>query len=99
MQEIIRDITGFIIVIAVMLWGFTISFTVATASQRNVAFNDQSTGIFPTRGFVTVFAAGLGSFTLDDFDNLTITLVIFLVFVFLVVIVMLNLLIAIMSDS
>ena len=64
-----------------------------------MAFNDKATGIFPTRGFVTVFAAGLGSFSLSDFDSLTFTLVVVLVFVFLVVIVMLNLPIAIMSDS
>ena len=99
-QEIVRDIRGFIVVVAVLFWGFTISFALATASDpNNMAFNDRSTGIFPARGFVTVFAAGLGSFSISDFDGLTFTLITFLVFVFFVVIVMLNLLIAIMSDS
>ena len=99
-QEIVRDIRGFIVVVAVLFWGFTISFTLATASDpNNMAFNDRATGIFPARGFVTVFAAGLGSFSISDFDGLTFTLITFLVFVFFVVIVMLNLLIAIMSDS
>ena len=92
-MEIVTDIRGFVVVVIVLLWAFTSAFTVATAGQDNAAFPEAS------RGFVTVFTAALGSFTTAHYDSETSTLGGFFVFLFLVVIVMLNLLIAIMSDS
>jgi hypothetical protein len=86
---------GFVVILAVLLWAFSASFAVAMPS--NDAFLDETAG--PLIGMLTSFTAILGSFHMKDFEEDDESLAFFLMFLFLVVVVMLNLLIAIMSDS
>jgi F0F1-type ATP synthase membrane subunit b/b' len=92
--EIISDIVGYCYVLLVLLWGFSVSFAVAMPNNR--AFMDGKSG--PLVGLLTSFEAIVGSFDMNDFENLESTLL-FIGFMALMVIIMLNLLIAIMSDS
>ena len=68
----------------------------AVSMPENEAFENGVSG--PLVGLLTTFKAIVGAFHMEDYQN-TLSLASFLFFLFLNVIVMLNLLIAIMSDS
>jgi hypothetical protein len=92
--EILNDISGYVKVLVVLLWTFSVSF--AVAMPKNDAFVDSSTG--PLVGMLTSFEAIVGSFHMSDFQNSEST-AFFLLYLFGMVVIMLNLLIAIMADS
>ena len=92
--EILSDISGYVKVLAVLLWAFSVSF--AVAMPKNSAFVDGATG--PAVGVLTSFEAIVGSFHMSDFENAEST-AFFLLYLFGMVVIMLNLLIAIMADS
>ena len=74
---------------------FSVSF--AVSMPNNEAFHDGATG--PLVGLLTSFQAVLGSFHMSDYDTNAETQTFFVIFLFSMVIVMLNLLIAIMTDT
>ena len=82
------------IIIMVLLWGFSVSF--AVSMPDNEEFHSGTTG--PLVGLLTSFKAIVGTFEMSDYANSE-SRAFFLLFLFGVLIVMLNLLIAIMSDS
>ena len=92
--EILIDIKGYIIILVLLLWGFSVSFAVAMPS--NDAFFDGTAG--PLVGLLTSFKAIVGSFHMSDFRTVEVT-AFFLVYLFGMMGIMLNLLIAIMADS
>jgi hypothetical protein len=92
--EIMGDISGYVKVLIVLLWAFSVSF--AVAMPKNDAFVDGTAG--PLVGLLTSFEAIVGSFHMSDFQNSEST-AFFLLYLFGMVVVMLNLLIAIMGDS
>ena len=92
--EIMFDIRGYMILIGLLLTGFSVSF--AVSMPDNEAFENGVSG--PLVGLMTTFTAILGSFKMSDYDT-SLSIASFLFFLFLNLIVMLNLLIAIMSDS
>jgi hypothetical protein len=92
--EIMCDIRGYLILIGILLTGFSVSF--AVSMPDNEAFENGVSG--PLVGLLTTFKAVVGSFHMSDYQT-TLSTASFLFFLFLNVIVMLNLLIAIMSDS
>ena len=92
--EILRDISGYVIILLVLLWGFSVSF--AVAMPKNDAFMDDTAGSLV--GLLTSFEAIVGSFHMSDFQNSEST-GFFLLYLFGMVVIMLNLLIAIMADS
>jgi hypothetical protein len=92
--EIMRDISGYVVILLVLLWGFSVSF--AVAMPDNDKFVDDNAG--PLVGLLTSFEAIVGSFHMSDFQNSEST-GFFLLYLFGMVVIMLNLLIAIMADS
>eukprot|EP01046_Picozoa_sp_COSAG06_P008754 COSAG06_NODE_447_length_15632_cov_47.212193_5_plen_1473_part_00 len=92
--EIMRDISGYVVILLVLLWGFSVSF--AVAMPENAKFVDDNAG--PLVGLLTSFEAIVGSFHMSDFQNSEST-GFFLLYLFGMVVIMLNLLIAIMADS
>ena len=92
--EILHDISGYVIILLVLLWGFSVSF--AVAMPKNDAFVDDTAG--PLVGLLTSFEAIVGSFHMSDFQDSEST-AFFLLYLFGMVVIMLNLLIAIMADS
>jgi hypothetical protein len=92
--EILNDISGYGALLLILLWGFSVSFAVAMPNNR--AFMDANSG--PLVGLLTSFEAIVGSFDMNNFENLE-SMVFFVLYLSLMVIIMLNLLIAIMSDS
>ena len=92
--EILYDIRGYIQILGVLLFGYSVSF--AVAMPTNPAFMDSTTG--PLVGLLTSFKAIVGTFRMTDFWNAEST-AFFLVYLFGMVVIMLNLLIAIMGDS
>ena len=93
--EIMRDIRGFMAILAVLLWGFSVAF--AVSMPDNLAFVDGGAG--PLVGLLTSFGLILGSLREQPLFTNSESTVLFLMFLLLLVIVLLNLLIAIMSDS
>ena len=92
--EILNDISGYVKVLVVLLFAFSISF--AVAMPKNDVFVNGTTG--PLAGLLTSFEAIVGSFHMRDFQNSEST-AFFLLYLFGMVVIMLNLLIAIMADS
>jgi hypothetical protein len=92
--EILNDISGYVALLLILLWGFSVSF--AVAMPKNKAFMDANSG--PLIGLLTSFEAIVGSFDMNNFENLE-SMVFFVLYLSVMVIIMLNLLIAIMSDS
>jgi WD40 repeat protein len=93
--EIMVDIRGYLIIIVILLLGFSVSFAVSMPDNEAFYANGMAG---PLVGLLTTFRATLGSFLMTDYET-TVSTVSFLFFLFLNVVVMLNLLIAIMSDS
>ena len=81
-------------VIFILLNGFSASF--AVSMPENKKFFSGASG--PLIGLLTSYEAVVGSFDINDYTNNT-ARSFFLLFLFFAVVVMLNLLIAIMSDS
>ena len=98
LTEIIYELRHFLVVIAVLLTGFSCAF--AVSMPDNAAFNDGSQdgmGLLSS-GVLTSYVAMLGAFEVSDYTNPEST-VFFVVFLFLIVVIMLNLLIALMADT
>jgi len=91
---IMGDIKGYLVITLILLTGFSASF--AVSMPDNEAFLSGVTG--PLVGLLTSYEAVVGSFHMSDYKNNEARAA-FLIFLFLIVVVMLNLLIAIMSDS
>ena len=95
---IIYDLQYFIVVILVLLMGFSAAF--AVSMPDNAAFDDgepYGMGLFAS-GVLTSYLAMLGAFDIADYTNAEST-VFFAIFLFLILVIMLNLLIALMSDT
>ena len=95
---ILSDMRGFITVIVVLLVGFSAAF--AVSMPDNAAFdNGESHGMgLLTSGLLTTYVSMLGTYFLHDYTNAESTMF-FVFFLFLILVIMLNLLIAIMSDT
>ena len=96
--EIIYELRYFLIVIVVLLMGFSCAF--AVSMPDNAAFDDGTPygmGLLSS-GVLTSYLAMLGAFEVSDYTNPEST-VFFALFLFLIVVIMLNLLIALMADT
>ena len=96
--EIIYELRYFLLVIAVLLMGFSCAF--AVSMPDNAAFDDGTEygmGLLSS-GVLTSYLAMLGAFEVSDYTNPEST-VFFVLFLFLIVVIMLNLLIALMADT
>ena len=96
--EIIYELRYFLVVIAVLLMGFSCAF--AVSMPDNVAFDDGTPygmGLLSS-GVLTSYLAMLGAFDASDYTNPE-SVVVFVMFLFLIVVIMLNLLIALMADT
>ena len=97
--EIIYELRHFLLVIAVLLTGFSCAF--AVSMPDNAAFDDGTQygmGLLSS-GVFTSYLAMLGAFDIEsDYTNPEST-VFFALFLFLIVVIMLNLLIALMADT
>jgi hypothetical protein len=94
--EILYDIRGYVCILGVLLYGFSMCF--AVSMPENEAFFSHSGHTGPLVGLMTTFQAAVGTFAMSDYTNSGATAVFYL-FLFLMVVVMLNLLIAIMGNS
>jgi predicted permease len=92
---IISDLRHFIVIIGVLLIGFSAGF--AVSMPDNPTFDNRD-GMVITSGMFTSYLAMLGVFDIEDYTNAESTMF-FAIFLFLIVIIMLNLLIAIMTDT
>jgi hypothetical protein len=97
-EEILKDIVPFMVVLMILLLGFSNAFAVSMPTSVDYSFNLQGVG-GPLSGMLTAFLSMLGDFDLGSQYKKPVAVLMFLVFLFLMVIVMMNLLIAIMSDS
>eukprot|EP01046_Picozoa_sp_COSAG06_P018930 COSAG06_NODE_1332_length_9842_cov_155.567074_9_plen_244_part_00 len=97
--EIIYELRYFLVVIAVLLTGFSCAF--AVSMPDNAAFDDGTPygmGLLSS-GVLTSYLAMLGAFDIEsDYTNPE-SKVFFALFLFLIVVIMLNLLIALMADT
>ena len=96
--EIIYELRHFLLVIAVLLMGFSCAF--AVSMPDNAAFDDGTPygmGLLSS-GVLTSYLAMLGAFEVSDYTNPE-SKMFFVVFLFLIVVIMLNLLIALMADT
>lgn len=98
-MAILVDLKYFMLVIFVLLVGFSAAF--AVSMPENIAFYNSSephgTALL-TSGVLTTYLSMLGTFDIADYTNAQSTLF-FVIFLFLILVIMLNLLIAIMSDT
>ena len=95
---IIYDLRYFIVVIAILLVGFSCAF--AVSMPDNATFDNGTPygmGLLSS-GFLTTYLSMLGAFDIDDYTTPESRLF-FVIFLFLILVVMLNLLIAIMSNT
>eukprot|EP01049_Picozoa_sp_SAG25_P002616 SAG25_NODE_138_length_14172_cov_11.875364_14_plen_226_part_00 len=95
---IVYDLQYFIVVIVVLLIGFSAAF--AISMPDNAAFDTgepYGMGLLAS-GVLTSYLAMLGAFDIADYTN-TESTVFFAIFLFLILVIMLNLLIALMSDT
>jgi hypothetical protein len=96
--EIIYELRYFLLVLAVLLTGFSCAF--AVSMPDNAAFDDGTQygmGLLSS-GVLTSYLAMLGAFDASDYTNPE-SKVFFVAFLFLIVVIMLNLLIALMADT
>jgi hypothetical protein len=97
--EILVDIVPFLKVAGILLLGFSNAFAVLMPASPDYNFNfDVGGDGSPFSGFLTVYISMLGTFDLNQYTGWEATLM-FILYLFLIVVVMMNLLIAIMSDS
>ena len=96
--EIVYQLRFFMLIITVLLIGFSSAF--AVAMPDNLAFDDSAgfDGAVLTSGLLTSYLAMLGTFDIADYTN-TESMAFFALFLFLILVIMLNLLIALMSDT
>lgn len=90
--ETTKAVTGWVLVMLVLIWGFAASF--AVSMPTNVAFITTNATVLP--GLLTTAMAMVGDFDVDQYEH--VGLWTFIVFLFLVIIVMFNVLIAIVSE-
>ena len=103
---IICDLKYFYVVIGILLLGFSVAFTVSMPNNTACDKGDNTAcdkGDNDGNGqlgsaFLSSYLSMLGAFDVTDYTNAE-SLIFFVIFLFLVLIVMLNLLIAIMSDT
>jgi hypothetical protein len=95
---IIYDLAPFMLVITVLLMGFSTAF--AVSMPDSTAFdNGEPYGMgLLASGFLTTYLSTLGEFDMNEYTNAQ-SIACFVVFLFLIVVIMFNLLIAIMSDT
>jgi hypothetical protein len=95
--EILKDIKPWGIVALILLLGFSNAFAVSMPASEE--YNFSTTGVGgPFSGILTTYLSMLGTSDLEQYTRPEAVLM-FLFFMFLMVVVMMNLLIAIMSDS
>eukprot|EP01046_Picozoa_sp_COSAG06_P004988 COSAG06_NODE_216_length_20108_cov_9.428857_17_plen_1409_part_00 len=95
---IVHQLRYFMLIITVLLTGFSSAF--AVAMPDNLAFDDSGgfDGAVLTSGLLTSYLAMLGAFDIADYTNPE-SVAFFALFLFLILVIMLNLLIALMSDT
>ena len=94
-----RDVLGFMLVMSVMIWGYSVAF--AVSMPKNKAFLPQNATMSEIvasigRPWLTTTMAMVGDFDVDEYEH--VALVMFLSFLFFVIIVNFNVLIAIVSE-
>jgi len=93
---IVVDIGPFMMLLFLILFGFANAFNIMFSQSSLKSFDG-----FP-RSFMSTFAMMLGGFNLEDFDDSSqpeLMNILFIIFMFLVNIILLNMLIAIMSET
>jgi len=99
--EVLRDMTIFIALLAVMIFGFSTAFFISFRHDLVLLDVRESFGTFG-RSLLTTFGMMLGEFNMPIFyetPSYVITLSIFVVYMTAMTIVLLNLLIALMTDT
>lgn len=96
---IISELRYFMVIIIVLLVGFSAAFAVSMPDNATFDGGSQSNGMgLLTSGVLTSYLAMLGAFDIDNYANGEST-IFFAIFLFLILVIMLNLLIALMSDT